>query len=89
MISIGKRQVFRAARINHLGQYQVRTHALDFGNNVAFAGKSNCDHQDDACAADNDAQHGEHGAHFVRAQGLQRKLYRFIPEGRRVTHNIR
>ena len=71
---IGKRQVLRAARINHLRQHQVRTHALDFRNNVAFARQRDCDHQNDACAPDDDAQHCEHGAHFVRAQSLHRKL---------------
>src|SRR5271170_6021027 len=52
---------------------QVGANALDLNDDVAFAGERYGDHQNDAGAADDYAEHRQHGAEFVGTEGLQRQ----------------
>src|SRR3954469_141808 len=65
---VGQRSRF--TRAGELGVGDVRTNAFDLGDDVTLTGERHGDYEHDAAAADNDAQHGQHGLHLVGTKGL-------------------
>ena len=80
---VGERGSLAVAGVLEFAVDQVRADAFDLGNDVALAGERDGDDQNDAGAADDDAEHGQHGAHFIGTQRLQGEAPGFTPKQRR------
>ncbi len=84
---VGRGDRLRVVRLFQAGIDKVRSHALDLSCDVSLPGQRYRDHQNDACAPNDDPQHREPRAQPIGAQSLDCQMPIFRPTYCRLRQN--
>ncbi len=84
---VGRGDHLRVVRLFQAGIDKVRSHAFDLSCDISLPGQRYRDHQNDACAPNDDTQHREARAQPIGAQGPDCQIPIFRPTYCRLRQN--